>query len=123
MTRTLYTLRIKTGWSTAFAQVEADVSGHGHGVVLIRCADDIGAWAQAVYAGIEDAHFELYRRQLLPIRLEVLSFRATDETTEEAARLAACVAVIRAATGSKSWPKVIYEGDALRIVWGPSRRA
>lgn len=117
-----YKLRLQVDGSLRAVDVEARVSEHRHGVVLIRCADQIGRWQTAVDAGIEDAKWTLHRRNLLPLEIEVLAFRGTDETSDKAARLATCVAIVRAAEDSQSWPKVICEDDDLRIVWGPGRR-
>ncbi|MGK0361219.1 MAG: hypothetical protein ACI9U2_003537 [Bradymonadia bacterium] len=120
--RAQYTLRVKDKWTVIYARVEATVSDHLHGVEIVSCADAIGRWEAAVSAGIEDAKWELHRRDLLPLEIEVSSFEGTDETTEAAARLATCVAIVRAAEASKSWPKVICEGGELQIVWGPDRK-
>lgn len=119
--RARYTLRLTVGGVLHLVEVEARVSDHRHGVVIIRCDDALEAWRGAVDAGIDDAQDALYRRNQWPLQVELLSFTGGESTSVQAARMATCVAIVRAANDSKSWPKVICAEDRLQIVWGPDR--
>lgn len=125
MREATYKLARQTGRAAHFASVSVLFAPSEEDAVELRCPEsDVRGWADAIVAGAAEANADLKSRQLFAGgRVVVTKFVGlTVDTTDEDARFATRVAVLRAATGRDDIEVGFAgpSGDERHVRWGAS---